>query len=138
MSNERAKILKMVADGTITPEDGERLLDRLSDPRRAVGLLEPETAPGDSGSKRNSPLKYLRIVVEGDDMINVRVPISLIRTGIQLTALLPQRASQHLRDRGIDLSRFQDLHGEELLEALRELRVDVDGDEGDRIRVFCE
>ena len=43
---ERKKILEMIADGTITAEDGVKLLDALDDSEYieksiAVGLLEP-------------------------------------------------------------------------------------------------
>ena len=130
MSNERAKILQMVADGTITPEDAEKLMSRLDE-----GGGEPATAVGVA---ERGPLKYLRVVVDGEDQINIRVPIQLIRTGIKLTTLMPSNASEHLNEHGIDLSQFNSLDGEELIEALRELHVEVDSGDGDKIRVFCE
>ena len=43
-----------------------------------------------------------------------------------------------LAEHGIDLAQFNNLDGDDLMEALRELRVDVDGENGDIIRVFCE
>ena len=62
MSRERAKILQMIADGTISPEEGEKLLSRL-DPGATEGIadMQAETADGKSG-----PLKYLRAVVDQD------------------------------------------------------------------------
>lgn len=132
MSNERAKILQMVADGTITPEDAEKLMSRLDSP----GTGEAATAVGTADRR---PLKYLRVVVDGgDDTINIRVPIQLIRTGIKLTTLMPSNASEQLSDHGIDLSQFNSLDGEELMEALRELHLEVDSGDGEHIRVFCE
>lgn len=132
MSRERAKILKMVAEGAITPEEGEKLLGRL-DPTGPTG--EPAQ---DTEDQKSGPLKYLRVVVDGNDKVNIRVPIGLIRTGIKLTTLIPLHASEHLTEHGIDLSQFNNLDGEELMEALRDLRVDVDSEDGDVIRVFCE
>jgi len=131
MSNERAKILQMVADGTITPEDAEKLMNRLD----AGGNTEAATTVG---LAERGPLKYLRVVVDGEDKVNIRVPIQLIRTGIKLTTLMPSNASEHLSEHGIDLSQFNSLDGEELMEALRELHVEVDSGDGDKIRVFCE
>ena len=128
MSRERAKILKMVADGTITPEDGEKLLSRLDSP-------EPER---DNSDRKQGPLKYLRVVVDDGDKVNIRVPIGLVRTGIKLTTLMPMIASEHLSEHGIDLSQLNKLGGEELMEALRELNVEVTSDNGDVVRVFCE
>ncbi len=84
------------------------------------------------------PLKYLRVVVDGKDKVNVRVPIGLLRTGIKLTTLLPPRASDRLAQQGIDLSHLKNLDGEELMDALRELSVDVDSENGDTVHVFCE
>jgi len=47
-------------------------------------------------------------------------------------------ASEHLSEHGIDLSQFNNLDGDELMEALRDLKVEVDCEDGDVIRVFCE
>ena len=47
-------------------------------------------------------------------------------------------ASKHLTEHGIDLSQFNNLDGDELMEALGELQVDVDSGSGDTVRVFCE
>ena len=135
MSSERAKILQMVAEATITAEEGEKLLNRLDSARTTTAPVEPELA---TGGRKSRPFKYLRIVVDGKDKVNVRVPIGLIRTGIKLTTLMPLSASEHLSKHGIDLSQFNDLDGDELMEALRELKVDVDSKDGDIIRVFCE
>jgi len=133
MSAERAKILKMVAEGTITVEEGEQLLSRLD---RTTGTAVDEPGTGDA---ERGPLKYLRVVVDGGgDTVNIRVPIGLIRTGIKLSTLMPRHASEHLAEHGIDLSEFNELHGEELMEALRELKVDVDSGDGETVRIFCE
>jgi hypothetical protein len=134
MSNERAKILQMIADGTITPEEGEKLLSRLDPAGTVTAVAGPSVHAGES----KGPLKYLRVVVDGNDKVNIRVPIGLIRTGIKLTTLMPLSASEHLSEHGIDLSQFNNLDGEELMEALRELQVEVDTEDGDIIRVFCE
>lgn len=135
MSRERAKILQMVSDGTITPEEAEKLLSRLDAPGTTTAVAMPEIGEGD---RKSGPLKYLRVVVDGSDKVNIRVPIGLIRTGIKLTTLIPMHASEHLAEHGIDLSQFNNLDGDALMEALRELRVDVDTEDGDVIRVFCE
>ncbi len=134
---ERAKILKMVADGTITPEDAERLMARLDSPGAATATLDgPEARKSDP---KPGPLKHLRIVViDGTDQVNIRVPIAFIRTGIKLSTLVPHQASLYLNEHGIDLSRFNNLDGDELMEALRELSIDVDTEDGEVIRIFCE
>ncbi|UCF67681.1 MAG: hypothetical protein JSV80_18315 [Acidobacteriota bacterium] len=42
------------------------------------------------------------------------------------------------RDNGVDLSSLSELGGDELIEALRELSVDIDAANGDTVRVFCD
>ena len=42
MSRERSKILQMVADGTITPQEGEALLERIDSSSTGTATLEPE------------------------------------------------------------------------------------------------
>ncbi len=109
----------------------EKLLSRL-DPARTTerGL--------DTDDRKSRPFKYLRVTIDGKDKANIRVPIGLIRTGIKLTALMPLSASKHLSEQGIDLSQFNHLDSDELMEALRELKVDVDSGDGHTVRVFCE
>jgi hypothetical protein len=83
--------------------------------------------------------RFLRILVEkpGQEQINVRVPLSLCRTG-KLFAFLPSRVSERLAERGIDLSGFNSLRGEDLEEALRTVNIDLEKDDGKKVRVFCE
>mgnify|MGYP001829237883 CR=1 FL=1 len=134
MSNDRKKILEMLAEGKITADDAERLLAKIeSEPAG-----EPEGAAGADSGRR--PLKYLRVLVDSDDgdKVNVRVPIALIRTGLMLGTMIPAAASEELERNGVDLSGLSALDGDELTEALRELNIDVDSADGDTVRVFCE
>ena len=143
MSDERMQVLNMLAEGKITVEDAERLLARLEKTRPTSAPPAAElAAPGAGGDlvPRPGALKYLRVLVDcaDGDKVNVRVPLALVRTGIKLTALLPSDAARKLGEKGIDLSHLAELHGEEMVEALRELNVDVATAQGDTVRVFCE
>jgi hypothetical protein len=135
MKDERKQILDMLAEGKISAEDAERLLDRLESDEAVNPDLLTSTSPG-----VKTKLKYLRVVVDSadGDKVNVRVPLALIKTGIKLTAVLPDNATEQLHEKGVDLSRLSELDAEELDEALRELQVDVDSGDGDLVRVFCE
>lgn len=139
MSEERKKILEMLAQGKINVEEAERLLSALSD-------TISESSTGErTGSSR---LKYLRVVVEPgpgsnkDERVNIRVPIKLIRAGIKLASLLPNdvqgKVDDALKEKGIslDFSQINEENLEEIVESLRDLTVDVEGEE--RVRVFCE
>jgi len=133
MMEERRKILEMLAEGKISAEDAERLLDKIeAGPSSAP---PPPRKPGDS--KR---IKWLLVQVDSTDgdKVNVRVPMSLIRTGVKLGAILPRGASERIRARGIDLSGLAQLDDEALVEALSELQVNVNSSGGDVVRIHCE
>jgi SHOCT-like protein len=136
MSVETKKVLDMLAEGRITSEDAERLLDKLAAAKEPVENSVPETqeSPG-----ATTPRKYLRIIVNGDGKdVNVRVPLSFVRTGVGLMAVLPPRVADKLNDKGFDLSALKELKGDELNEALNTLNINIDSSDGKHVRVFCE
>lgn len=146
MSEERRKVLEMLKDGKITPEEAEKLLDRLASSAADSGSVNgtevqvaaAATGADEKGSKRK--LRFLRVVVDSPnrDNVNIRVPLGLIRTGLKLSTLMPGRVNERLSEKGIDLSHLGKLDKEELLTALGELHIDVEGDRGEKVRVFCE
>jgi hypothetical protein len=138
MSTERLKILEMVAEGKITAEDAARLLEKLADSNQSSGFTGG--GEGESIVHRTGKLKYLRVVVDSEDgdKVNIRVPLALVRTGIKLSTMVPEDANRKLAEKGVDLSALGGLAEEELIEALRELTVDVDSSDGDTVRIFCE
>lgn len=149
MNEDTKRVLEMLAQGKISAGEAERLLERLAAvgggrsaaPGGAAAARAVESAGGDpepaaSGGKP----KYLRVVVNSvqGDQVNIRVPLALVRTGIKLSAMLPEQARQQLQEKGIDLSQLSGMESEEMIQALRELTVDVDSAQGDVVRVFCE
>jgi hypothetical protein len=135
MKEERKQILDMLAQGKITADDAERLLDRL-----ASGDAGDTSTTTSAAGDRPTKLKYLRVYVDSTDgdKVNVRVPLALIRTGIKLAAVLPDEVNEKLGEKGVDLSKLSELDTDELYESLREMQVDVDSGDGDSVRVFCE
>jgi DNA-directed RNA polymerase subunit F len=139
MSEERKKILEMLAKGKISVEEAERLLSAISE-------SEEESISGTK--KETSRLKYLRVVVEPgpgsgkEERVNIRVPIKLIRAGIKLASLLPNdvqgKVDGALKEKGIslDFSQINEENLEEIVESLRDLTVDVEGEE--RVKIYCE
>jgi len=137
MSTERKQVLEMLAEGKITTEDADRLLERLEGSSRGTGNA------GASGESKTPPAgapKFLRVVVDSKngETVNIRVPFFLVRTGIKLSTMLPAKVSMRLNEKGIDLSQLGALEGDDLVRALRELNVDVNSNNGDKVRVFCE
>jgi hypothetical protein len=137
MSAETRKVLEMLAVGQITAADAEKLLERLD--RGASAGADPLTGH-DSSSSQPRKLRYLRVLVENpkSEQVNVRVPLVFLRSGMKLLAVLPPQVNEKLAEKGIDLSALAELKGEELEQALRDLLVNVDGPEGNKVRVFCE
>ena len=76
--------------------------------------------------------------------VNVRIPFNLIRAGVRLAALLPpgvnERINEALRQHGLDLdvTKLRPENLEEIVEELGELTVDVEGNRGEKVRVYCE
>jgi hypothetical protein len=148
MTEDRGRILKMLAEGKITADEAARLLDAL-DARRtgpAAGEATPSAAKGDPTPPPSVPPKYLRVKVDGRDSekVEVRVPLALVRSGLKLTSLIPPQAMDRINERmsekgiSIDLSNFKPEDIDELMEALREMEVTVDGKDGEKVRVYCE
>ena len=118
------------------------LSDTFSLLSKLAGSAEDLTieTPADETTTSSRPLKYLRVVVDSTngDKVNVRVPMGLLRTGIKLSTMIPILAGDKLKESGIDLSYLSNLSGDELIDELRDLKVDVDSPNGDTVRVFCE
>ncbi|BCJ76854.1 hypothetical protein CS0771_63980 [Catellatospora sp. IY07-71] len=141
MNEQRRQILQMLADGKITAEEAERLID-------AVQREGADPVSGGAARPKSRP-KYLRVVVnatdlvEGPSRINVRVPLQLLRAGVRLTSLIPPQALHqvntelHRSGVPIDLTQLKPQQLEELVEHLDDISVDIDSADG-KVQVFCE
>jgi hypothetical protein len=140
MNEDRKRILAMLAEGKLTADEAERLLD-------ALGHGPAPTASGRPGS--NQPPKYFRVEVDanegdaGPTKVNVRVPMQLLRAGVRLSALIPPRARDEVNAamarEGIafDINQLKPENLEELIEHLADMTVDVDNERA-KVRVYCE
>ncbi|HZN74341.1 MAG TPA: hypothetical protein VFC00_21955 [Micromonosporaceae bacterium] len=143
MNEQRRLILQMLAEGKITTDDADRLID-------ALAREQPESSAGIAPRPKPRP-KYLRVVVssadnfggDGPGRVNVRVPLQLLRAGVRLTSLIPPQAlsqvNLELNKSGvpIDLTQLKPQHIEELIEHLDDITVDVDQPDA-TVQVFCE
>jgi hypothetical protein len=142
MSEERRKILDMLAEGKITVDEADKLLAAVSD---ETGYKESKT---DSTQADKLRFKYLRIVVEPgshsekQERVNIRVPAKLIRAGLKWAAFMPKHARtkvhEALHEKGIDMDLNKMSIGdiEELVTHLNDLTIDVEGEE--TVRIYCE
>ena len=134
MSETNRRVLQMLAEGKVSVDEAERLI-ALVDEQPATTTAVPRTGTA----------RYLRVTIhsDGEEHVDVRVPLALIKAGVKLHTLLPEQAATGintaLRDHGLDIDignlRTEDL--EELIDALSEIEVNIqDGD--DKVRVHCE
>lgn len=134
MSEEKRKVLEMLADKKISVDEAERLLAAVSE--------SPAAPPAAKGPK------YLRVLVEPapgnkeGDRVNIRVPLNLVRAGLKFASFIPpqvqEKVNSELKEKGVpfDLSHFNVQDIEALLVHLNDLTVEVEGKES--VRVFCE
>lgn len=147
MTENKKKILEMLAQNKISADEAYRLLDVIEGGESG----RENTDKAETTSREKA--RYLRVTVLPDsqneqsanvDRVNVRVPMSLIRAGIKLTSLIPPEARDKvngaLREKGIDFDvrnlKPEDI--EDLIESLSDLEVDVVSNKGEKVKVFVE
>ena len=97
MNEEILKVLEMVKEGKLTPEQGESLLSAMN--------------VGEEQKKQPTTKKsMLRVRVDVRDpskaetaKVNVNVPLSLAKKAMGLVSLMPKEAKSELLENGIDL-----------------------------------
>jgi len=138
MNEQRKDILDMLAEGKITTTEAEQL----------ITALEPVPPPSAVEVRTKGRVKYLRVVIDMVDAgepgrVNIRVPLQLLRAGVRLAALVPQkaldRANAEMAKSGVpfDLTQLRPEQLEALVDHLDELTVDIDSADG-KVHIFCE
>ena len=132
MNEEKRKVLEMLSDGKISVAEAEQLL-------HAVEF------PGENETRAAEP-RFFRILINQPardgkkaENVNIRVPITVVRGGLRLTALFPMMGKKKIQlDNGteLDLSKINYADLEAMIRDIGELTVDVDGDA--QVRIRCE
>lgn len=146
MVNDRTQILNMLKDGKISVSEAEELLAVVEKPADDSGEQRQDNTP--IASKK--PPKYLRVMVDSqdghhgkDEKINIRIPLQLLRAGVKVASVVPDKTqgkiNDALRNRGlnIDLQNLKAGQLDTLIESLTEVSIDVDSD-NEKVRIFCE
>jgi len=145
MSEDRSRILNMLGEGKITAEEAERLLDALDTRAEGTAGSAGPAIKGDPGPLLEALPKflYVKVVAANGDNVDVKIPIALVRSGLKLTSLIPPQAMDQINDSmsehgmSIDFSNLKPEDIDELVEALREMEINVDSTDGDTVRVYC-
>jgi hypothetical protein len=162
MGEDRNRILDLLASSKITADEAARLLDALETP--VAPTSDADTGPktsgkgtwpkflagagartgGKAGGGAAPKYMYVKVVSVKGDNVNVKIPLNLVRAGLKLTSLIPQPARDQMNkamlDKGMsfDLNNFKPEDLDDLIEALREMEIDVDSNNGDKVRVYAE
>jgi len=139
MSDDVRRILAMVSEGKITVDEGEKLISALGS-----GASDGKAPQGE----RPMP-KFLKIDARSsggdkEDSVRVRVPLGLIRAGMKMRGLVPERArgriNDRLREKGIDVDLFEMSEGDfdGFIRVLSEIEIEADDGDSDRVSVRLE
>ncbi len=140
MSEERNRILDLLAAGKITAEEAGRLLDAVDS--RPAQAASASAAPK-NGSGELPKFMYVKVISTQGDNVNVKIPLSLVRAGLKLTSLIPPQAMDQIdksmaeKGMSIDLKNLKPEDLEDLIESLREMEISVDAANGDNVRVYA-
>jgi len=119
VSEERKKILEMLAEGKVSPEEADDLLNTLE-------RGETKTVP-----ERARRLLKVRISEGGKEKVNVNLPLSLARVALKF---VPADAKKELEEQGIDIEELLSSVSSELQDGKI---VDIkDGD--DSVEIYIE
>ncbi|MGE4454920.1 MAG: hypothetical protein AB7D92_10335 [Sphaerochaeta sp.] len=136
MSEERMRILRLLSEGKLSPDEADKLLAAME-----KQVVQTETKPSDGKGK------YLYVQVEpkegkSSERVSVKVPFALIKAGLNISKLIPMEAqdkiqeSMHGNGFTFDFSSLDTQNMGEILEALELMSVDVDSDES-TVKVYC-
>jgi hypothetical protein len=145
MSEDRSRILDLLAGGKITAEEAESLLDALDARTGAATASDGPAIKGDPEPLIKALPKYLyvKVLASNGDNVDVKIPIVLVRSGLKLTSLIPPLAMDKINDTmsehgmSVDFNNFKPEDIDELIAALRDVEVNVDAKNGDTVRVYC-
>jgi len=151
MNEDRRRILDMLAQGKVSVEEAEQLLEAVTASAPPAGAEAAAEGGADAkpGAKKDPRYCHVTVLAPGKDggmaeKVNVRVPFSLVRSGIKLGAMLPKLVGEKAKDKlseygaAVDVLRILDQpEMETILRDLGELTVDVH-DSGSQVRVRCE
>ena len=147
MSDEKRKILELLASDKINVDEAERLLKALGEPSKKEEREDSFDRRDDTDRPRPSHKpKYLNISIKpkegrSGEKVNVRVPLFILRTGLKFGGIMPDAAKEKINkalgQKGIDISKMDEQAFEDLVSGLNDLAISIDDDD-EKVRIYCE
>ncbi len=140
MADDKMKILNMLAEGKISAEEAEKLLN-------AVEKTEEPAGTGTADLLSSLESKFLYVQVDPKDgksseRVSVKVPFALLKAGLNIMGLIPEdvqdKINTSMADKGMNfnLNDIKPENVQDILTALEQLTVDVDSDDS-TVKVYC-
>ena len=127
------QVLDMLKEGKITVDEADRLIQQIS--ASETSQSEHELAQ----PAKKGPPKFLRVsVVDNEDNVDIRVPIKLLKFGLDIGQVLPEEHRSKIEEHGVDFNSFKNVSGDDLVQALDGLTIDVNEENGAFVKVFLE
>jgi hypothetical protein len=110
---ERARILRMVSEGKLSPEEAADLLEALQPETRSGSEMPSWNVVGNEGSarfhaghvRRRPRVLVIHVKEGGEQKVNIRVPFGLTKAAGKF---IPRQAQQYLGKYDINLQDFLD------------------------------
>ncbi|NLM60775.1 MAG: hypothetical protein GX193_01690 [Clostridiales bacterium] len=142
--SEKLRILNMVREGTISPEEAELLLKALETQENPT-VETPVTLKDNRGRKS----KKLRILVDADEKgknkakVNVTIPLSLLKSiGPIVKNSIPSNVKSELEDQGVNIGEILNTVEYLIENGLEEdiVNIDAGGEDGEnaKVRIYVE
>ncbi|MBV1708853.1 MAG: hypothetical protein KMY54_03250 [Erysipelothrix sp.] len=128
--NSKEQILQMVKEGTITVEDGIKLLEALGVQGNPTQSVQPVINVNPAGGR-----KMLRVTVDSakGDVVRINVPTSLVKAGLNLSNQLKIDGNP-VDMKGVDV----DMIMAAIEEGATGEIVNVESAEGDIVKIFID
>ena len=128
--NSKEQILQMVKEGTITVEDGIKLLEALGAQGTQTQSVQPVINVNPAGGR-----KMLRVTVDSakGDVVRINVPTSLVKAGLNLSNQLKIDGNP-VDMKGVDV----DMIMAAIEEGATGEIVNVESAEGDIVKIFID
>lgn len=139
MKEEKLRVLNMVAEGKISPEEGGQLIDKLEKDQKDIGNSDVLQAM----EAKNFYIKVEPKDGKSKDQVSVKVPFALLKAGLNIAGLIPKEAQEKINssmaEKGMsfNISDMKPENIQEIMTALEEFTVDIETDDSS-VKIYCK